>query len=52
MTTNLPEPLLALTNVNTFYGQAQVHFDLSITVRARATSSACSAAMPAASRRR
>jgi branched-chain amino acid transport system ATP-binding protein len=32
MTTNLPEPLLALTNVNTFYGQAQVHFDLSITV--------------------
>ena len=32
MTTNLPEPLLALTNVNTFYGQAQVHFDLSISV--------------------
>jgi branched-chain amino acid transport system ATP-binding protein len=32
MTTNAPEPLLTLSNVNTFYGQAQVHFDLSITV--------------------
>src|SRR6266700_8102826 len=32
MTTNVPDPLLALTDVNTFYGQAQVHFDLSITV--------------------
>src|SRR5205085_8487808 len=27
-----PGALLALSNVNTFYGQAQVHFDLSITV--------------------
>ena len=26
------EPLLRLSNVNTFYGQAQVHFDLSIDV--------------------
>ena len=32
MTNPSPEPLLALSNVNTFYGQAQVHFDLSITV--------------------
>ncbi|WP_407187792.1 ABC transporter ATP-binding protein [Bradyrhizobium centrosematis] len=32
MTNPAPEPLLALSNVNTFYGQAQVHFDLSITV--------------------
>lgn len=32
MTTSAPEPLLTLSNVNTFYGQAQVHFDLSITV--------------------
>ncbi len=32
MTINVPDPLLALSNVNTFYGQAQVHFDLSITV--------------------
>jgi branched-chain amino acid transport system ATP-binding protein len=27
-----PEPILRLSNVNTFYGQAQVHFDLSIEV--------------------
>src|SRR5205814_5239767 len=26
------EPLLRLSNINTFYGQAQVHFDLSIDV--------------------
>src|SRR5215472_18480753 len=26
------EPILRLSNVNTFYGQAQVHFDLSIEV--------------------
>ena len=26
------EPLLRLSKVNTFYGQAQVHFDLSIDV--------------------
>src|SRR6185312_16558297 len=26
------EPILRLSNVNTFYGQAQVHFDLSIDV--------------------
>ena len=32
MTNPSPEPLLALSNVNTFYGQAQVHFDLSISV--------------------
>src|SRR6266702_3323428 len=32
MTINVPDPLLALSNVNTFYGQAQVHFDLSLTV--------------------
>ena len=32
MTRGASEPLLALSNVNTFYGQAQVHFDLSITV--------------------
>ena len=32
MTNASPEPLLALSNINTFYGQAQVHFDLSITV--------------------
>ena len=32
MTTGASEPLLALSNVNTFYGQAQVHFDLSIDV--------------------
>src|SRR5947207_11785589 len=25
-------PLLRLSNINTFYGQAQVHFDLSISV--------------------
>ena len=30
--TSASEPLLALTDVNTFYGQAQVHFDLSISV--------------------
>ena len=47
-----PDALLALTDVNTFYGQAQVHFDLSISGRRAATSSACSAATPAASRRR
>jgi branched-chain amino acid transport system ATP-binding protein len=33
MTTGASEPLLALTNVNTFYGQAQVHFDLSASRR-------------------
>jgi branched-chain amino acid transport system ATP-binding protein len=27
-----PEPILRLFNINTFYGQAQVHFDLSIDV--------------------
>jgi branched-chain amino acid transport system ATP-binding protein len=27
-----PEPILRLSNINTFYGQAQVHFDLSIDV--------------------
>jgi branched-chain amino acid transport system ATP-binding protein len=27
-----PEPLLRLSNINTFYGQAQVHFDLSVDV--------------------
>jgi branched-chain amino acid transport system ATP-binding protein len=27
-----PEPILQLSNINTFYGQAQVHFDLSIEV--------------------
>ena len=32
MTNAPPDALLALTNVNTFYGQAQVHFDLSISV--------------------
>lgn len=32
MTNPSPELLLTLFNVNTFYGQAQVHFDLSITV--------------------
>src|SRR6187397_2142912 len=32
MTNASAEPLLTLTGVNTFYGQAQVHFDLSITV--------------------
>ena len=26
------EPILRLSNINTFYGQAQVHFDLSIDV--------------------
>src|ERR1700752_3715845 len=26
------EPILRLSNINTFYGQAQVHFDLSIEV--------------------
>ena len=26
-------PLLRLSNINTFYGQAQVHFDLSIDVQ-------------------
>ena len=29
---NGTEPLLALSNINTFYGQAQVHFDLSLQV--------------------
>src|SRR5258708_38773441 len=28
-----PEPLLRLSSINTFYGQAQVHFDLSIDVQ-------------------
>ena len=32
MTNASPEPLLTLSNINTFYGQAQVHFDLSINV--------------------
>ena len=32
MTANAPEALLALTDINTFYGQAQVHFGLSIAV--------------------
>jgi branched-chain amino acid transport system ATP-binding protein len=32
MTNSPPDALLALTNVNSFYGQAQVHFDLSISV--------------------
>src|SRR6201998_2234294 len=27
-----PEPILRLSNINTFYGQAQVHFDLSMEV--------------------
>src|SRR6201999_731315 len=27
------EPILRLSDINTFYGQAQVHFDLSIDVR-------------------
>jgi branched-chain amino acid transport system ATP-binding protein len=31
-TAPVPVPLLRLSNVNTFYGQAQVHFDLSIDV--------------------
>ena len=26
------EPILQLSDINTFYGQAQVHFDLSISV--------------------
>ena len=30
---SLADPLLRLSNVNTFYGQAQVHFDLSIEVQ-------------------
>ena len=32
MTSNAPDPLLTLSGINTFYGQAQVHFDLSIRV--------------------
>ncbi len=32
MTTSSADPLLVLSNVNTFYGQAQVHFDLSVNV--------------------
>jgi branched-chain amino acid transport system ATP-binding protein len=27
-----PQPILRLSNINTFYGQAQVHFDLSLDV--------------------
>ena len=44
------EPILRLDRVNTFYGPIQVHFDLTSRWGA-AKSSACSAAMPAASPR-
>ena len=46
-----PTPILELDRVNTFYGPIQVHFDLRSRSGA-ARSSACSAATPAASRRR